>query len=105
MGLAITPSDVPDGTSDVPLTSLERSVLTLAATGRGVAEVATLLDQPADTVRGSQAAAIVKLGARSKLEAVIIALRSGIIELPESTAQRVTPATVTWDLPLHDALE
>jgi hypothetical protein len=65
MRWALTRRDVPGGESGVLLTSLERNVLTISATGRGVAEVAGFLGQPTDKVRGALGTAIIKLGARS----------------------------------------
>src|SRR5829696_7527988 len=53
-----------------------------SAIGLGVAEVADLLGLSPDAVRASIASAITKLGARSKLEAVVVALRGGLIEIP-----------------------
>jgi hypothetical protein len=38
-----------------------------------------------DDVREALSTAITKLGARSKLEAVLIAMRAGLVELPEPT--------------------
>ena len=64
------------------ITDEERAVLAASARGLGTAEVAELLDRPPEYVRRSIASACAKLGARSKLEAVIIALRTGLIDLP-----------------------
>ena len=64
------------------ITAEERAVLAASATGLGVAEVAKLLGQPPETVRRQLASAIAKLGARSKLEAIILALRRGLIDPP-----------------------
>jgi DNA-binding CsgD family transcriptional regulator len=66
------------------LTARERDVLAVSATGRTSAEVAEVLGLSPDAVRASIASAITKLGARSKLEAVVVALRDGLIELPGS---------------------
>ena len=63
------------------LTRDEQSVLTVSATGRGVAKVAEFLELPDETVRRLIASAVEKLGARSKLEAVILAIRDGLIDL------------------------
>ena len=64
------------------LTALERDVLAASATGLAVIEVADALDVAPDQIRRTLASAIKKLGARSKLEAVIIALRRGLIDIP-----------------------
>jgi DNA-binding CsgD family transcriptional regulator len=69
-----------DGTGSPTLTARERQVLALSATGHGVAEVAAILALPPDAVRGSLASAVARLGARSKLEAVVLALRTRQIE-------------------------
>jgi DNA-binding NarL/FixJ family response regulator len=54
----------------------------LSATGLVSTEVAEALRVPVAEIRADLADAIRALGARSKLEAVIIALESGLIELP-----------------------
>ena len=64
------------------LTVLERDVLAASAAGLGVREVAEELDVSPDAVRRSLGSAMVILGACSKLEAVIIALRRGLIDVP-----------------------
>jgi DNA-binding NarL/FixJ family response regulator len=71
-----------DGTVLEALTPGERDVLGSSATGLHVAGVAVLLCQSPDEVRQSLASALRKLGAQSKLEAVVIAMRMGIIRLP-----------------------
>jgi DNA-binding CsgD family transcriptional regulator len=91
--LEIAHCDSPGSESGAPLTSLERDVLALSATGRGVAEVAAFLSRPTDKVREALGTAIIKLGARSKLEAVLIAMRASLVDLPEHTSGR--------DLPRH----
>lgn len=67
---------------DPPLTAQEREILRLSATGLNAAEVAAVLDEPADVIRRCLTSAITKLGAHSKLEAVLTALRCELIELP-----------------------
>ena len=69
------------------ITDEERAMLAASARGLGTAEVAELLDRPPEYVRHSIASASAKLGARSKLEAVIIALRTGLIDPPARTAR------------------
>ena len=64
------------------LTELDRLVLRLSATGLTTAEVAAHLDMEPDEVRRHMGCAIAALGARSKLEAVVLALRLGLIDLP-----------------------
>ena len=63
------------------LTQDEQAVLAASAIGRSVAEVAEFLELHPETVRGLIASAIVKFEARSKLEAVILAIRGGFIDL------------------------
>lgn len=58
-----------------------RRVLELSATGLVTTEVAAELDMTVEDVRASLAAAGAELGARSKLEAVIIAIREGLIRV------------------------
>jgi DNA-binding NarL/FixJ family response regulator len=61
----------------------ERQVLETVATGRSTEEVATALDITVHTVRTHLKNAMVKLNTHSKLEAVVVALRRGLIELPD----------------------
>jgi DNA-binding CsgD family transcriptional regulator len=60
----------------------QRTILELSATGLSSAEVASALQLTVHEVSTDLARAILTLGARSKLEAVIIALRRGLIRLP-----------------------
>ena len=60
----------------------ERRVLALMATGLVTYEVADRLGMCADEVRLRLRGAMYVLGARSKLEAVMIALGQGLIDLP-----------------------
>jgi DNA-binding NarL/FixJ family response regulator len=53
----------------------ERDVLAVSARGLSVCEVAAELELSEQEIRTALAAAVSKLGARSKLEALIIALR------------------------------
>ncbi len=62
-------------------TPAELAVLRACATGRSTGEVADLLGLDVADVRAHVANAVTKLGARSKLEAVILALRAGWIEI------------------------
>jgi len=70
---------------DSALTTQERAVLAASATGLITDEVGELLGLSPEVVRGSITSAIEKLGARSKLEAVILALRRGLINLTGSS--------------------
>lgn len=63
-----------------PLTLGERRALTLSARGLTVAEVTEAMCASPDLVCMLLASAIRKLGARSKLEAVIIASRTGELD-------------------------
>jgi two-component system response regulator DesR len=69
-----------DGTA-VRLTRRELDVLSASARGAGVVQVAGELGLSEGEVRAYLASAIGKLGARSKLEALVIALRQGDIRL------------------------
>ena len=69
------------GDRSTGLTEGERRALTLSATGLVVAEVAQAMGTSAGQVRLLLASAISKLGARSKLEAVLIADRRGDLDL------------------------
>jgi DNA-binding CsgD family transcriptional regulator len=66
------------------LTARERDMLAVSATGRTSVEVAETQELAPEAVRGLIALAITMLGARSKLEAVVIAVRDGLINLPGS---------------------
>ena len=68
-------------TPTVMLTDLERRVLRLSATGLLTDEVAEHLGIGVDEVRLHLGGAMVALGARSKLEAVVLALRAGLLDL------------------------
>ena len=65
----------------LPLIMEERRVLSLAARGLSVIDVAEAMGISSEVVRIWLASAMDKLGARSKLEAVIIAARRGEIDL------------------------
>jgi DNA-binding NarL/FixJ family response regulator len=62
------------------LTSEERAALSIAAAGLNNDEVAQVMHAPVDIVRAWLASAVDKLGARSKLEAVLIADRTGQLD-------------------------
>ena len=64
----------------LPLTEGERRALSLSACGLPVPEVAEAMCTSPETVRARLASAIAKLGARSKLEAVLIADRWGELD-------------------------
>lgn len=67
------------------LTSREREVLTLLAEGASTDEIARLLFLSLHTVRNHVRNILAKLQARTKLEAVIVAARAGIVDLrPDS---------------------
>ena len=65
------------------LQELDRLVLALSATGMTTAEVADQLGIAPDAVRLHVLRAMVMLGARSKLEAVVRAVERGLIRLPD----------------------
>jgi DNA-binding CsgD family transcriptional regulator len=65
----------------VGLTPYEAEVLRLYATGMSSEEVAGNLGTTADAVRGHLTSAMGKLGARTKLKAILAAIRSGQIRL------------------------
>ncbi len=65
------------------LGTLERLVLRLSATGLVTHEVADRLGVSPDEARFHVRRAMAALGARSKLEAVVLALRRGLIDLPD----------------------
>jgi len=66
-----------------PLSLAEREVLRLAAEGLVTAEVADRLGCSVDGVRAELRCAMSATGARSKLEAIVVAMRRGELgELP-----------------------
>jgi DNA-binding NarL/FixJ family response regulator len=75
-------------------------VLQLSAMGLSAVEVAAAIKLRTETVREDIADAIVALSVRSKLEAVVIALQLGLIELPSvrqsPSAQRAWSTTSSW---------
>ena len=73
---------VPGDDRSLRLTPEEQDVLAISATGLTSADVAEHLGHSPETVRRALVSAINKLGARSKLEAPIIAFRRGLIEPP-----------------------
>ena len=75
------------------LTTRQRAILAACASGLGNGEVAEHLELPLDEVRGEIVAAIKLLGARSKLEAVVIALRSHEIDLETIWYERIDGST------------
>jgi DNA-binding CsgD family transcriptional regulator len=66
------------------LESIERRILEPTATGLSSGEVADRLGVSVEAVRAALRAIIIKLGARSKLEALIVAIRRGLIDPPPS---------------------
>ena len=67
------------------LPSSARRVLELLATGLGTDEAAGQLGRPPADVRGDLRRAMEALGASSKLEAIVIAIREGLIDRPRLT--------------------
>jgi DNA-binding CsgD family transcriptional regulator len=66
--------------SGAVLTARERQVLAASASGLLITEVAAVLGLSPETVRTVLGSAMAKLGARSKLEAIVIALKDDLIE-------------------------
>jgi DNA-binding NarL/FixJ family response regulator len=72
------------GGNDV-LSERELEVLRLVAAGRGTGEIAADLNLSQHTVRNHVRNILGKLGAHSKLEAVVMAARAGLVQLAESS--------------------
>jgi DNA-binding NarL/FixJ family response regulator len=70
------------------LTPREIEVLQLLADGRSNAEVARRLHLSVNTVRNHVQSILNRLGAHSKLEAVSVAMREGIVKPPEVTPRK-----------------
>jgi DNA-binding NarL/FixJ family response regulator len=75
------------------LEPLERRILELMANGLDSVAIAERLDVPIDQVRQYVRFVIAKLGARSKLEAIMIALREGFVA-PSRMAESIAVAAV-----------
>ena len=69
--------------ASVSLAPREREVLQAIATGLSPEQVADLLTISIHTVRTHLKNAMAKLNSRSKLEAVMLAIKHGLIDLPE----------------------
>jgi DNA-binding NarL/FixJ family response regulator len=69
------------GGATMPLDRATVRVLALLARGLTTGEVAERLDTTPERVRAVLAEAMVRLGAGSPLEAVVVAIRRGLIEL------------------------
>ena len=65
------------------LTPREQEVLELMGTGKDVTTIARELQMAPHTCRGHVKSLLAKLGAHSQLEAVIVAVRTGLIHLDE----------------------
>jgi DNA-binding NarL/FixJ family response regulator len=75
----------PSRTLERPLSQRELTVLTRMADGKDVTRIARELSISAHTCRGHVKAVLAKLGAHSQLEAVIIAVRIGLIAIQDET--------------------
>ena len=64
-----------------PLTQRQLEILHLLAQGRTTGEITTELDLSRTTVRNHIANLLAALGAHSRLQAVLIARRTGILEM------------------------
>lgn len=76
------PEPTPQPFAREPLTPREHEILALAAEGRSSAAIAAELTLSVQTVRTHLRNAIGKLNAHSRLEAVAIALRTGLLAPP-----------------------
>lgn len=68
------------------LTPRQREILLLLAAGRTTRQMAELLGLSRETVRNHVRALLAQLGANSRLEAVLLAHRDGVLDLPERSA-------------------
>jgi DNA-binding NarL/FixJ family response regulator len=66
------------------LEPMEQRVLELIATGQSNRQVAERLDIPVEEARAHFFSIMDKLGAISKLEAIIIAIRRGLLKRPSA---------------------
>jgi DNA-binding NarL/FixJ family response regulator len=72
-----------------PLSQRELSVLTHMADGRDVTSIARVMSISSHTCRGHVKSVLSKMGAHSQLEAVIIAVRMGLVQISEDPAKAV----------------
>ena len=79
-----------DPIPDNPLTQREREILALIANGRSNSEIAESLYIAAGTVRVHVHAILQKLEVRDRTQAVVIALRNGLID-----TEGISPNTIT----------
>ncbi|MFE4107985.1 response regulator [Almyronema epifaneia] len=77
--IAEVPQSAPE--PDNPLTQREREILALIASGKSNSEIAASLYIAAGTVRVHVHAILQKLAVRDRTQAVVIALRNGLIEI------------------------
>ena len=70
-----------------PLSQREISVLVLMADGRDVTTIAHALQISSHTCRGHVKSVLSKLGAHSQLEAVIVAVRIGLIQITDERSK------------------
>ena len=87
------PSASPERT-DSRLTAQEQQILALAATGWSTKAVAEALGLAPESIRRSLASIMRRVGAHSKIEAVMIAVRNRLIDLPTETHPQGTPSNV-----------
>jgi DNA-binding NarL/FixJ family response regulator len=76
----------PSRTLARPLSQRELTVLTSMADGKNATSIARDLSISAHTCRGHIKAVLSKLGAHSQLEAVIIAVRIGLIAIKDESS-------------------
>ena len=76
---------LPEGRVGRPpaLTRRQREILLLLASGRTTRQMAELLGLSTETIRNHVRAVLAQTGARSRLEAVLLAHRDGVLDLPE----------------------
>src|SRR4051812_31036412 len=106
MAIAVELADrvSPSKQSDARLTAQDQNILALAATGGTTPTVAKALGLSPETVRRSLASIIERVGARSKTEAVMIAVRHGLIDLPTDTGQAGMSTTVYRPSPVRPVM-
>lgn len=83
LGRPATPAGQPS-----PLTATEKDILLLMAQGNQNMMIAEVLDLPPRRVSKCISDILVRLDARNRAHAVSIAIRQGIITLPEDTNER-----------------
>jgi two-component system, NarL family, nitrate/nitrite response regulator NarL len=96
-GRSVTSDTRADHLWNVPLTGREQEVLHLLVVGATSEDIATRLGVKANTARKHVQNVLTKLQVHSRLEAVTVAIRSGIVKLPDMEDASEQPHARSWE--------